>query len=114
MYQENDIKQMVRDVLSDLLANQAVASPAKPAAAPAPGIAVEDGFVPDVTAVSTIDEFHVPDPADKQGYLDMKKFTVGRIGVWRAGPRYNTWSMLHFRTTPLRRTRFSPTRTMRL
>jgi ethanolamine ammonia-lyase small subunit len=27
----------------------------------------------------------------------MKQATVARLGVWRAGPRYNTWSMLHFR-----------------
>lgn len=95
MYQENDIRQMVKDVLSDLLANQADAPAAgKPAAAAA---VVEDGFVPDVTAISTKDEFHVPDPADRQGYMDMKQFTVARVGVWRAGPRYNTWSMLHFR-----------------
>lgn len=98
MYQENDIRQMVQDVLSDLLAGQtAVASPVatKPASAPVPGI--EEGAVPDVTEVSTKDEFHVPEPADEQGYLDMKQYTVARIGVWRAGPRYNTWSMLHFR-----------------
>ena len=98
MYQENDIKQMVRDVLSDIMgqggAPAASASVAAPAARPA---GVEDGFCPDVTAVSTKDEFHVPNPADRQGYMDMKQYTVARIGVWRAGPRYNTWSMLHFR-----------------
>jgi ethanolamine ammonia-lyase small subunit len=100
MYQENDIKQIVRDVLSDLMAKQngadapAAASKAAPAAKPS---SVEEGFVPDVTAIPTTEEFHVPDPEDKQGYLDMKKFTVGRLGVWRAGPRYNTFSMLHFR-----------------
>jgi ethanolamine ammonia-lyase small subunit len=27
----------------------------------------------------------------------MKQSTVARLGVWRAGPRYNTWSQLHFR-----------------
>lgn len=100
MYQENDIKQMVKDVLSDLMANKDGAAPAITQAAgggPTATTLVEDGYVPDVTAVSTKDEFHVPDPEDRQGYMDMKQFTVARIGVWRAGPRYNTWSMLHFR-----------------
>lgn len=99
MYQENDIKQLVRDVLSDLLAGQkeTAATTKTEAAAPLKSADIEDGFVPDVTAVPTTEEFYVPDPEDRQGYLDMKKFTVGRIGVWRAGPRYNTWSMLHFR-----------------
>jgi ethanolamine ammonia-lyase small subunit len=95
MYQENDIKQMVRDVLSDLLANQQASAGETPTAIKA--TAVEAGFVPDVTAIPTNEEFYVPDPEDRQGYLDMKKFTVARVGVWRAGPRYNTWSMLHFR-----------------
>ncbi|MDR1852878.1 MAG: ethanolamine ammonia-lyase subunit EutC [Propionibacteriaceae bacterium] len=53
--------------------------------------------VPDVTAVSTKDEFHVPNAHNEPGYRAMKQYTVARIGVWRAGPRYNTWSQLHFR-----------------
>ncbi|MDR1768472.1 MAG: ethanolamine ammonia-lyase subunit EutC [Propionibacteriaceae bacterium] len=101
MYQENEVKDMVRAALSELLAAQGAAavSPSRPGQAAGRGsaTAVEEGFVPDVTAVSTKDEFHVPDPANREGYLAMKRSTVGRIGVWRAGPRYNTWSMLHFR-----------------
>lgn len=117
MYQEKDIKTMVRDVLNDMLSNggasyatvqdapaaQAAPVPSANIAPTAQGAshlaatAVEDGYVPDVTAVSTKDEFHVPHPADKEGYLAMKQYTVARIGVWRAGPRYNTFSMLHFR-----------------
>ncbi len=98
MYQENDIKQMVRDVLSDIMGQGGAAAASAPVSAPAARPAgVEDGFCPDVTAISTKDEFHVPNPADRQGYMDMKQYTVARLGVWRAGPRYNTWSMLHFR-----------------
>jgi ethanolamine ammonia-lyase small subunit len=99
VYQENDIRQMVRDVLTDLMTDKTVAAP--PDTAPAPVATrradVEDGLVPDVTAVSTKDEFHVPDPQNLQGYMDMKQYTVARLGVGRAGPRYNMWSMLHFR-----------------
>jgi ethanolamine ammonia-lyase small subunit len=29
--------------------------------------------------------------------MHMKTFTPARIGVWRAGPRYNTYSLLRFR-----------------
>ncbi|MDR1712337.1 MAG: ethanolamine ammonia-lyase subunit EutC [Propionibacteriaceae bacterium] len=100
MYQENDVRDMVRAALSELLAAQGGSAPvAAPVSAGATLAAttVEEGFCPDVTAVSTKDEFHVPDPENREGYLAMKQSTVGRIGVWRAGPRYNTWSMLHFR-----------------
>ena len=109
MYEENDVRQMVRAALADVLAQGGGPAVAGPAAAPAAAVAtatrpggleatsVEEGQVPDVTAVSTKDEFHVPEPQDREGYLAMKQSTVARIGVWRAGPRYNTWSMLHFR-----------------
>lgn len=97
MYQENDIRQMVKDVLTDLMAKQDTGAAPAPAAAVTTATVVEDGYVPDVTAVSTKEEFHVPNPADREGYMNMKQYTVARLGVWRAGPRYNTKSMLHFR-----------------
>ncbi|MDR1236717.1 MAG: ethanolamine ammonia-lyase subunit EutC [Propionibacteriaceae bacterium] len=103
MYQENDVRQMVRQALTELLATQADDAVAKPAPAPTGGgwakesTVVDEGFAPDVTAISTKAEFHVPEPENREGYLEMKQATVGRLGVWRAGPRYNTWSMLHFR-----------------
>jgi len=90
---------MVRDVLTDIISNQSTGSATAAAAGsvqPSASI-VTDGFVDDVTAISTKDEFHVPEPLNRQGYLDMKQYTVSRLGVWRAGPRYNMWSMLHFR-----------------
>jgi ethanolamine ammonia-lyase small subunit len=94
MYQENDIKQMVRDVLRDVLSEH------RGAPNPGHGAAVavsSDGFVPDITATSTKEQFFVPAPEDREGYLHIKEFTPARIGVWRAGPRYNTFSMLRFR-----------------
>ncbi|MCL2315769.1 MAG: ethanolamine ammonia-lyase subunit EutC [Actinomycetia bacterium] len=86
---EDDIARLVREVLADITARNAV-----PADAASPG---EGDEAPDVTAVTTRDEFHVPHPANREGYLAMKQSTVARLGVWRAGPRYNTYSMLHFR-----------------
>jgi ethanolamine ammonia-lyase small subunit len=95
MYQENDIKQMVRDVLRDVLSDhKGVVGSARPAAA---SYAADDGFVPDISATSTKEQFFVPNPADREGYMRIKEYTPARIGVWRAGPRYNTFSMLRFR-----------------
>ena len=98
MYQENDIKQMVRDVLRDVLSGQkgAAGSPASPASAPSAPV-FDDGFCPDITATTTKEQFFVPNPADRGGYLRIKEYTPARVGVWRAGPRYNTFSMLRFR-----------------
>jgi ethanolamine ammonia-lyase small subunit len=61
------------------------------------GIEADDGFVADITATTTKEQFFVPNPEDREGYLRIKEFTPARIGVWRAGPRYNTFSMLRFR-----------------
>jgi ethanolamine ammonia-lyase small subunit len=47
--------------------------------------------------MTTKEQFFVPNPEDREGYLRIKEFTPARIGVWRAGPRYNTFSMLRFR-----------------
>jgi ethanolamine ammonia-lyase small subunit len=87
---EADVKRMVREVLAGLMTDQS--SPTR-----TPTATTDPGEVPDVTAVSTKDEFHVPHPHNQAGYLAMKQTTVARLGVWRAGARYNTWSMLHFR-----------------
>ncbi len=93
---EEEVKNLVRDVLASMAGGTVPAAVGNSTAmAAAPG--VDPGEVPDVTAISTKDEFHVPNPANREGYLAMKQSTVARIGVWRAGPRYNTWSMLHFR-----------------
>lgn len=100
MYQEKDIRQMVKEVLGDLMGQKESAAPETKASVAAhenQAVVVEDGYVPDITEVSTKDEFYVKNPADREGYMHMKQFTVGRIGVGHAGPRYNTWSMLHFR-----------------
>lgn len=97
MYQENDIRQMVKEVLANLMEKQGLDLEAggKPQADPV--TTIEEGYIPDITEISTKDEFYVPDPADREGYMNMKQYTVARLGVWRAGPRYNTRSMLHFR-----------------
>jgi ethanolamine ammonia-lyase small subunit len=108
-YQEQEIKQMVRDVLSDILAGRQSPPAAETgeanvsealgveAAKTGGGTVFEGGFVDDITATTTKEQFFVPNPANRDGYLRMKEFTPGRIGVWRAGPRYNTLSMLRFR-----------------
>jgi len=96
MFEESDVRQLVRAALAQMLDDTKPAGPLVPAGMSTLTV-TEDGLVPDVTAVSTKDEFHVPHPSDRDGYLAIKRSTVARIGVWRAGPRYNTWSLLHFR-----------------
>ena len=95
---ENDIKQLVKDILGDILAAQKSEAAAEaPVNAAAENVAVDEGFVPDITAASTKEQFFVQNPADREGYLKMKETTSARIGVGRAGLRHNTFSQLRFR-----------------
>jgi ethanolamine ammonia-lyase small subunit len=97
---ENDIKAIIEKVIAEL-------SPSIDAAKPEPtkpntaecgeGITIEDGYIDDITALDLKEQFFVPNAEDKEGYMRMKQFTPARIGVWRAGPRYNTISSLRFR-----------------
>jgi len=51
----------------------------------------------DLTAVDLRRELLVPDPFNREAYLKMKETTPARVGIWRAGPRPLTRSLLRFR-----------------
>ncbi|MDR1961470.1 MAG: ethanolamine ammonia-lyase subunit EutC [Gracilibacteraceae bacterium] len=54
-------------------------------------------MIPDISEGQARDWFAVPRPADAEGYLRLQAATSARLGVWRAGTRYATQSMLRFR-----------------
>ena len=51
----------------------------------------------DITKIDLRKQFLVPHPHDREGYLKIKSFTPARLGMWRAGCRYKTASVLRFR-----------------
>ena len=53
------------------------------------------GEVPDISQMGN--PLNVPDPENRSAYEDMMKATSARIGVWRAGTRPLTKTMLKFR-----------------
>lgn len=98
MTQENDIKQMVQQVLAEMLAKEENNDSAPAPAASANGkTTYENGVIEDITGPSLQEQFFFADPLDREGYMEMKKYTPARLGVSHAGPRYNTISMLRFR-----------------
>lgn len=94
---KDSIRQLVADVIKEEMAgSDAAASGADggadgtaaglgTASAAVSSEAVEE--VPDITAISMEDTYWVPNAHDEEGYKRMKKFTSGRLGIWRAGPR---------------------------
>jgi ethanolamine ammonia-lyase small subunit len=101
MSMEDNIKLIVEQVLKEIAVTDggktaAVATAAAVAAVKEAPQA--DSF--DVIDLSTIDlqtQLLVPEPKNKDLYMDMKKSTAARIGVWRAGPRPLTETLLRFR-----------------
>lgn len=57
----------------------------------------EESCLNDITAIDLRKQVLVPKPNDPEGLLRIKETTPARIGVWRAGPRYKTETLLRFR-----------------
>ncbi|MCL1841875.1 MAG: ethanolamine ammonia-lyase subunit EutC [Propionibacteriaceae bacterium] len=82
---ESDIKAMV----ATILAGMASGTSSAPVPATAPSLVVEDA--------TCEQRFEVPNPANRQAYLDMMATTAARIGEGRAGARPTVKSLLRFR-----------------
>lgn len=88
---DNKIKKMIEEVLSEMSRGESSSSAATPIVVP---VAVQ---AKDLTTENLKTQLLVPDPANREAYLKAKGTTASRIGIWRAGPRYLTTSMLRFR-----------------
>jgi ethanolamine ammonia-lyase small subunit len=58
---------------------------------------IDEGAISDITKYTMEKYLHVPNPENKDAYMNYKKNTPARVGIWRAGPRYTTETMLRFR-----------------
>lgn len=73
----------------------------------APGAAAGNNFsapasasgdsLPDITVPDLKDLCYVPEPHNREALMALKKKSPARLGVWRAGPRYLTETLLRFR-----------------
>lgn len=91
MITENQIKSMIEDILSKMETPIADTQVAPPSALQ------DETSIPDITALSTNEIFNVPNPENRDAYMKLKERTPARVGIWRAGPRYRTETLLRFR-----------------
>lgn len=98
---KEEISQMVAEILKNMGAEPMVkASDYKPTE---PHLERRDygyepgDFVPDITKLNLRKLYQVEHPHNKEGYMKLKEQTPARLATGRAGPRYNTVSMLRFR-----------------
>lgn len=95
MISESEIKKVVEQVLMELTgdgkAKETVVNNVEESEK------CDDNCLTDITKVELKKQVLVPNPKNLQGLLNMKETTPARLGVWRAGPRYKTETLLRFR-----------------
>lgn len=97
---EDSIKSIVEQVLKEIAVTDGGAAVTAAVAKEATAKVAQVMDSSDIEDLSTIDlqsQLLVPNPKNKDLYMDMKKSTAARIGVWRAGPRPLTQTLLRFR-----------------
>lgn len=85
-------EEMMKKIVSEVVAQLSDAKPAKVDAAP---VSASDEFVPDVSVGEHVDTYNVVNPANP-AYKTFKRNSPGRLGIGNAGPRYLTRSALRF------------------
>jgi ethanolamine ammonia-lyase small subunit len=107
---EDNIKLIVEQVLNQINEKnketaQAPVQKEKKTACPA---GTDEAILDDITQVDLQKYLQVPNPVNGDFYREMKKATPARIGVWRAGTRPLTDTLLRFRAIMLQlRMRYS-------
>ncbi len=95
---EKDLRSIIEQVLTEM--NVSGAKPAEKAAAAcacesAPE--VEDGCIPDITEIDIRKQYLVKNPENGEEYAELKMNAPCRLGIGKAGARYNTLPQLEFR-----------------
>ena len=95
---EKDLRSIIEQVLTEM--NVSGAKPDEKAAAAcacesAPE--VEDGCIPDITEIDIRKQYLVKNPENGEEYAELKMNAPCRLGIGKAGARYNTLPQLEFR-----------------
>lgn len=98
MVNENDLRTIIAQVLSEMNLDK------KEETAAAPGCAacsseptIEDGCHADITEVDIRKQYLVENPVNREAYYDLKQYAPCRLGIGKAGARYKTDPQLQFR-----------------
>ena len=98
MVNENDLRTIIEQVLSEMdLSQKASSREAAGGGTGGPATVIEDGCIPDVTAVDIRTQYLVENPVNKEAYYDLKQYAPCRLGIGKAGARYKTDPVLQFR-----------------
>ncbi|VDN48387.1 ethanolamine ammonia-lyase, small subunit (light chain) [Petrocella atlantisensis] len=93
MVSEKELKAIIEQVLSEMKTKDFTESKKDTETVDQ----IDDNELSDITMVDMRKQLLVPNPENGEDYLQMKAKTSARVGVWRAGPRYKTETLLRFR-----------------
>jgi ethanolamine ammonia-lyase small subunit len=98
MVTEQELRKAVESILMEM-GGRTVQSPAGSGHSGQTGSTgvSQDGILPDLAAVDLRSVINVPNPHNLEALRTLKQSTPARVGVWRAGPRYLTETLLRFR-----------------
>ncbi|HFH9946051.1 TPA: ethanolamine ammonia-lyase subunit EutC [Streptococcus suis] len=98
---ELELKEMIRSILSEIteapLVPEKMETPSSSHQPKQEDSQIEDGIIPDITEVDIQKQFLIPNAINEEAYRKIKQFTPARLGLWRAGNRYKTQTILRFR-----------------
>ena len=95
---KQELSALVEQILRDMDAPMVKAGNYHPASSGPEAKDTDDtGFVDDVTRLDLRKLYLTKDPVNPEGFARLKAKTPARLGSGRAGPRYNTLTMLRFR-----------------
>lgn len=92
-----DLKQLIEQVIKDMKLTNSQPGESAEIHSSQEHIALEDGFIPDVTQVDIRTQYLVKNPEHGEEYLELKQFAPCRLGIGKAGARYKTDPLLQFR-----------------
>ena len=95
-----ELKQIIESVLTEMNISESQINPSaeqnvKKSCDSMKG--VEDGILDDITEIDIKKQYLVENPADKEGFMELKQFAPCRLGIGKAGARYKTLPQLMFR-----------------
>ena len=93
---EQELRALVERMVREMGPSGAPSAPTRPEAAP-PRARAEEGCLDDIAQIDLRELYLIDHPADREGFLSLKRRTPARLGVGRAGARYRTLTQLRMR-----------------
>lgn len=98
---DQELKQMIQNILEEVISENpetlTTEKSAEPSHTSEKNSEHGDEELSDISEIRIQDQYLVPDPINKDSFMKLKAKTPARLGLWRAGTRYLTETMLRFR-----------------